>query len=209
MEYKIVEKFSFSDQVSGLYDKLYAITSDIEKTYPSHKNWFYVNFIGNLLKNGQALIVFAKNSETDEISGVAFINKEICKLCTLFINPKYRKMGIATKLLQISEMSLGKKPIATVSETNYPQLKKLFEKNNYVITYKVVGYYQPGKVELCFNDFSETRILDNPSTFFDRLDKREDMDIPIYKAKDGKDYQTLFGNSYAQKICQTVMIQEK
>ena len=74
----------------------------------------YVNFIGNLLKNNSGLIIYAKNSENEEISGVAFINKEICKLCTLFVNPKYRKMGIASKLLQISEKALCKKPIVTV-----------------------------------------------------------------------------------------------
>ena len=57
---------------------------------------------------------------------------------------------MTTKLLQISQESLGKKPIVIVSETNYHSLKRLFEKNNYWLTYKVIGYYQPNKVELMF-----------------------------------------------------------
>ena len=200
IEYKIIKSFSLIDKVSGLYDKLYNITSEIEKTYPSHKNWFYVNFIGNLLKNNSGLIIYAKNSENEEISGVAFINKEICKLCTLFVNPKYRKMGIATKLLQISEKALCKKPIVTVSEINYPQLKKIFDKNKYILTYKVIGYYQPDKVELCFNDFSKTKILDNPNKFFDRLETNDLDTIPLYKPKIECDYQSLFGKVYEKKI---------
>ena len=200
IEYKIIKSFSFKDKVSGLYDKLYDITSEIEKTYPSHKNWFYANFIGNILKNNDGLIVFAKNSENDEISGVAFINKEIYKLCTLFVNPKYRKMGIATKLLQISEKTLGKKPIVTVAEINYPQLKKLFDKNKYILTYKVISYYQKDKVELCFNDFSKTNILGNPNTFFERLETKDEDIIPIYKPKIEYDYQSLFGKVYEKKF---------
>ena len=128
IEYKKIENFSFKDENSGFYDKLYNLTSEIEKIYPAHKIWFYANFIGNLLKNNKGIIIFAKNSENDENSGIALINKEISKLCTLFVNPNYRRKGIATKLLQISQESLGKKPIVTVSETNYHSLKKLFEK---------------------------------------------------------------------------------
>ena len=155
IEYKTIKSFSIKDRESGLYDKLYDVTSEIEKTYPSHKFWYYANFIENLLKNNKGLIIFAKEKENDEISGVAFINKEIGKLCTLFVNQKYRRMGIATKLLQISEEFLGKKPFVTVSEITYPKLKNLFKKNNYKLKYKVIGYYIPDKVEFCFNDISK------------------------------------------------------
>ena len=200
LEYKKIENFSVKDKNSGLYDKLYNLTSEIEKIYPAHKIWFYANFIGNLLKNNKGIIIFAKNSENDEISGIALINKEISKLCTLFVNPNYRRKGIATKLLQISQESLGKKPIVTVSETNYHSLKKLFEKNNYSLTYKVIGYYQPNKVELCFNDFSKTTILDNPKSFYDSIKIDDNENIPIYRPKNGCDYQSLFGNQYEKKL---------
>lgn len=200
IEYKTIENFSLLDKESGLYDKLYDLTSEIGKTYPSHKVWYYANFIGYLLKNNKALIIFARNSENNEIAGVAFINKEIYKLCTLFVNPKYRRMGIATKLLQISEDSLGKKPLVTVSEINYPKLKKIFEKNKYILTYKVIGYYQKNIVEFCFNDFSKTKILDNPNTYFDNIEIKNENDIPLYKPKIGCDYQTLFGKIYDKKI---------
>jgi len=200
IEYKTIENFSLIDKESGLYDKLYDLTSEIEKTYPSHKVWYYANFIGYLLKNNKALIIFARNSENNEIAGVAFINKEIYKLCTLFVNPKYRRMGIATKLLQISEDSLGKKPFVTVSEINYPKLKKIFEKNKYILTYKVIGYYQKNIVEFCFNDFSKAKILDNPIIYFDNIKTNNENDIPLYKPKIGCDYQTLFGKVYDKKI---------
>ena len=200
IEYKTIENFSLLDKESGLYDKLYDLTSEIGKTYPSHKVWYYANFIGYLLKNNKALIIFARNSKNNEIAGVAFINKEIYKLCTLFVNPKYRRMGIATKLLQISEDSLGKKPLVTVSEINYPKLKKIFEKNKYILTYKVIGYYQKNIVEFCFNDFSKTKILDNPNTYFDNIEIKNENDIPLYKPKIGCDYQTLFGKIYDKKI---------
>ena len=200
IEYKTIENFSLLDKESGLYDKLYDLTSEIEKTYPSHKVWYYANFIGYLLKNNKALIIFARNSKNNEIAGVAFINKEISKLCTLFVNLKYRRMGIATKLLQISEDSLGKKPLVTVSEINYPKLKKIFEKNKYILTYKVIGYYQKNIVEFCFNDFSKTKILDNPNTYFDNIESKNENDIPLYKPKIGCDYQTLFGKVYDKKI---------
>jgi len=200
IEYKTIENFSLIDKESGLYDKLYDLTSEIEKTYPSHKVWYYANFIGYLLKNNKALIIFARNSKNNEIAGVAFINKEIYKLCTLFVNPKYRRMGIATKLLQISEDSLGKKPFVTVSEINYPKLKKIFEKNKYILTYKVIGYYQKNIVEFCFNDFSKAKILDNPIIYFDNIKTNNENDIPLYKPKIGCDYQTLFGKVYDKKI---------
>ena len=109
-------------------------------------------------------------------------------------------MGIATKLLQISEDSLGKKPFVTVSEINYPKLKKIFEKNKYILTYKVICYYQQNIVELCFNDFSKTKILDNPNTYFDNIETKNENDIPFYKPKIGCDYQTLFAKVYDKKI---------
>ena len=94
IEYKKIEIFSVKDEKSGFYDKLYNLTSEIEKIYPAHKIWFYANFIGNLLKNNKGIIIFAKNSENDENSGIALINKEISKLCTLFVNQIIEEKGL-------------------------------------------------------------------------------------------------------------------
>ncbi len=199
IEYNVVDQFNFVDETSGLYDKLYNATKSIEETYPSHRNWFYAYFIDILLKNNEAIIVYAKNSHNNEIAGVAFLNRKIGKLNTLFVGLYYRRKGIANQLLETSEKVLGIKPMITVSEDNLAQLKFLFERRNYKISYKVLGYYKKGKYEFCFNDDSSGKIFDNPKDFYDYISLDENL-IPTFVPKQGKDYQSLFGKSYSSRL---------
>ena len=55
------------------------------------------------------------------------------------------------------------------------------------------------KLNYVFIDFSKTTILYNSKSFYDIIKIDGNENIPIYKPKNGCDYQRLFGNQYVKK----------
>jgi ribosomal protein S18 acetylase RimI-like enzyme len=154
----------------GLYQQIPILTKTISDSYPGHMEWidkkflkqlhdglrgyaFSVDYntpvkVPNLLHPGQTL-------DSYHLSGCSLLKKDKHekKICCLFVDPNYRKQGIASRLIESSFEILGTdKPLITVSEHNLPQLKRLLEKFNFELTSVKDSVYLPGVREYYYNE---------------------------------------------------------
>ena len=131
-------------------DKLYQVTSCLEKDYLNHKNWFYNKFSKELDGKRREIIYFEEDSK---ICGVVFLKntEEEKKICTLYIKEEYRKQGIGTKLILESIKFLGTtKPLITMPEYKENCFKKIINKYKWEKTQEIENCYSKNK-ELVFN----------------------------------------------------------
>ncbi len=142
-----------------LYKSIMELTESIGDTYPNHAKWFYDKFLIGL-RNGERGYIVAE--EDNELAGVLLYKntKNERKISTLFVNPAFRKRGVATRLLKEGTKELGAGCIVTVSVRNMFQLKPLLEKNGFKVIRAVKGKYKPDNIEYYFK-YEPSRVPKN------------------------------------------------
>ncbi len=131
-------------------NKLYNITKNLEKDYPSHYNWFYDKFIKELDGIKREIIYCTIN---DEPIGIVFLknDKNEKKICTIMVKEEYRKHGIGNMLLKKSFEFLDTiTPMITMPDYKEKCFKKIIEKYHWKKTQILDSYYSNNK-ELVFN----------------------------------------------------------
>lgn len=84
--------------------------------------------------------IFAKNTPDEK------------KICTLFVNPLFKRQGIGKKLLETAIKELGELPLITVSSRNISQLKPLLDHFGFHLSATKKGIYGQNDTEFYFND---------------------------------------------------------
>lgn len=150
------------------YIQIQELTKVIGKSYPGHLKWLNETFIGGLWKQERAYsfavdfgnkILFPYGDCFDRVStyklaGCSLLKNtpEEKKICCLFIDPQYRKQGIASKLITDSFELLGTtKPLITVSENNLSMLEPIIKKYNFELTDVKNSVYRKGVKEYYYN----------------------------------------------------------
>lgn len=142
----------------------YSITDWISKDYPEHCAHFYGKYVPGLFSGSREIIACRIDGK---IVAVAFLKKALeptalgpnghsemeRKISTLFVDPKYRKNGIACELLRHSFDWLGTtKPLATIAEYKLDQFAGIIEKYGWEETQILQdGYYTENSKEHVFN----------------------------------------------------------
>lgn len=137
---------------SELLDRLYSVTKVLEKDYPIHKEWFYDKFVKELDGIKREIIYYEKNNI---IYGVVFLknSEEEKKICTIYVDEKYRKQGVGTSLIKESMKFLGTQtPFITMPDYKEKCFLKIIEKYNWKKTQVIDSYYSNNR-ELVFNGF--------------------------------------------------------
>ena len=94
--------------------RIYAITEHLNDTYPGYKEWFFEKQVNGCYTPNRNIIFIRTN--TDEIVGFSCLKKdeEEKKICTLYVDSKYRNHGIGNLLFEESMKYLETtKPLAT------------------------------------------------------------------------------------------------
>ena len=165
--YKDSTTYNIGD--ARLYIQLPTLTKKIGDTYPGHSEWLNNKFIAGLQSGNERGYSFAVSPKwidfrygslydtvhTKQLVGCSLLKNspEEKKLCCLFVDPAYRKQGIASKLIEHSFEILGtEKPFLTVAENNLDQLKPLINKFNFELTSVKESIYRKGVKEYYYNE---------------------------------------------------------
>ncbi len=135
------------------YAQVLGLTHTISDTYPEHAQWFNDKFMHGLRNANNRAYCFAVDGT--RLAGISLLKNTTTekKLCCLFVSPDYRRMGIATKLIQASMDLLGTpKPLMTVSNNNLNQLQPLIDRFGFELSRTQTGAYRPDLVEYFYNE---------------------------------------------------------
>ena len=144
------------------------LTKEIGLTYPGHQKWLDTTFTQGLVDGNRGYsyavdyhnkILFPYGSLLDRVStyklaGCSLLKNtpEEKKICCLFVDPQYRKQGIASQLIRESFNILQTDtPLITVAENNLPQLEPLLKKFNFELTSVLDSVYRKGVKEYYYN----------------------------------------------------------
>ncbi len=146
------------EKVISICDSLYDMTDFICEDYPKHKTWFYKKHLPETLQaNSGRDILYA--SDTDgKILGTSFIKDDEVekKICTLFVSPDARGLGVGTALVEKSmEILDTTKPMITIADYKLPMFEKLISKYDWKQTQIVEGLYNEKSKELVYNGYLE------------------------------------------------------
>ena len=136
------------------YMQLPMLTATIADSYAQHFMWLEKTFIPGL-RHGNRGYVFAEDKYNIHLAGCSLLKNgpDEKKLCCLFVDPAYRKQGIASKLIENTFQVLGTdKPVMTVSEQNLAQLMPLIKRYGFVLTNVRTGAYKSGVKEYYYNE---------------------------------------------------------
>lgn len=128
------------------------LTASISESYIGHNHWLINKFFANL-KHGTRGYSFAVDDY--HLAGCSLLKNEEDerKICCLFIDPNYRRQGIASHLIEDSFRLLNTdKPLMTVSEQNLAQLQPLIKRYNFELTSVRKSVYKQGVNEYFYNE---------------------------------------------------------
>ena len=148
-----IETFdSFHPEHRQLYEQILSLTQPINDTYPENTKWFKEKFIPGLAKKERMYIV--ARDDNNVLAGCVLIKKtkEEKKICTLFVNPKFRRQGLGKQLMEQTLKELGEHPLITVSSRNLSQLSRLLEQCGFHLSATKKGVYNSEDTEYYFND---------------------------------------------------------
>lgn len=143
---------SKKNEFAQIADEAYFLTEHLKETYPDYENWFYQKQVAGCLDKIRN-IFFVRN-EKGEMVAISCVKKdeEEKKICTLFVNPEYRKHGLGSLLLESSIQFLETTtPLITFEEDKLDMFEGIIKKYNWELTEIVPDIYNKGAREFCFN----------------------------------------------------------
>ena len=151
---------SFHPEHATLYEQILNLTKPINDTYPQYTKWFMKKFIPGLKKKERMYIVAQDNDNT--LAGCVLIKntQEEKKICTIFVDPKFRRRGLGKKLMSQALTELGEHPLITVSSRNLPSLSPLLKQYGFHLSAAKKCAYNSEDVEYYFNDQQADAIKD-------------------------------------------------
>lgn len=135
-----------------LLDQIYNVTKSLEICYPNHRHWFYNKFIKGL-NSGQRVALFVEKDNV--VVGVVLLKccEEEKKICTIFVDERYRNNGIGSSLLKKAFEILGTtKPFITISKEKIKQFENIIKKYDWSLGSIYKDLYTDGKEEWFYNE---------------------------------------------------------
>lgn len=130
------------------------MTDFICEDYPKHKSWFYQKHLPATLVKGSGRDIIFACDKNGKIYGTSFIKEDDTekKICTLFVSPEARGLGIGILLVEKSMEMLGTtKPMITLADYKLPMFEGLIKKYGWEMTEEVTGLYNDKHKELVYN----------------------------------------------------------
>lgn len=153
---ELIENGYDNEKLLLLCDDLYEMTDFICEDYPRHKSWFYQKHLPATFVKGSGRDIIFAYDKNEKVYGTSFIKKDDTekKICTLFVSPKARGLGIGTLLVEKSMEMLGTtKPMITLADYKLPMFEGLIKKYGWEMTEEITGLYNDKHKELVYNGF--------------------------------------------------------
>lgn len=153
MKIDILTSYNYKPEHLMYYNQVLDLTRAICATYPKYAQWFDTKFMHGLRNTNDRAYCFAVDGI--RLAGVSLLKNTTYekKVCCLFVSPDYRRMGIASKLIQASFAMLHtQKPLMTVSNNNLDQLKPLISRFGFELSRTQPGAYRPDLIECFYNE---------------------------------------------------------
>lgn len=139
-----------NEKTNNLLEEIYNLTKKLEKDYPAHYDWYHNKFIKEL-DGIKREIIFCKLN--NEVVAVSLLKKSESKICTIMVDPNYRKMGIGTALMEASFKFLGTtKPFITMPEYKKECFKYYIKKYHWNLNQTIESCYSDNN-ELVYNGY--------------------------------------------------------
>lgn len=135
-------------------ETIYRALSDagVGSLYPCFDNWFATKVIPGLRSGERRILTSVVHGK---LAGVAICKRSIfeAKLCTLWVSPEARCLGIASDIACDAFAWLGTdKPLFTVPEERLSEFGRLLSEWGFTKHFEHLGLYRSGRVEHVFND---------------------------------------------------------
>jgi len=116
--------------------------SDVSPHYPNFKEWLYFTFRKEMLQGLRTIVIARQQGVCAGLSLLKNAPSEK-KICTFYVLPSYRGIGVGTQLMDFSTSYLGNADInITVSEERNPDLYPLLRKKGFSLESHVKGFYR-------------------------------------------------------------------
>ncbi|MCX7097710.1 MAG: GNAT family N-acetyltransferase [Methylococcales bacterium] len=132
------ESIKFSDLAKSI--------STVGAYYPNFKNWLYFTFRKEMIEGKRSIIIARAGNS---IAGLSLLKHSLDekKICTFYVSPSYRGIGVGHQLMDASTSYLGDKDkdkdiAITVAEERNSELYPLLKSKGFSIENKVIGYYR-------------------------------------------------------------------
>ena len=149
-EIKYLSNLKDNLEFNDVMNQIYEFTKFINLEYYDYESWFFMKHITRV-KTGLGDILYIKDTENSPLVAIASLKntRDEKKICTLYIDSKYRGKNIGSLLTKESLSYLKTtKPLITFSATKLNYFKKYIIKYNWNIEETIIN---ENKVELVFN----------------------------------------------------------
>jgi len=153
MKIEILQSYKYDPAHQIYYNQVPVLTRTIAETYPGYKKWFQDKFMVGLQNETSRAYCFAVDGLT--LAGLSLLKNtpEEKKICCLCVSPNYRRMGLASKLMQSSlDLLHTTKPLMTISNNNLNQWQTLIKRFGFELSRTQAGAYRPDLVEYFYNE---------------------------------------------------------
>lgn len=127
-----------------------SVLEDAGRLYPDFDEWFVSKVVPGL---GDTRSVFG-HTIGNEIAGVVIAKRTAVeqKLCTIWVDPKHRGLGVANDLVGRAIEWLGNhQPLLTIPSTCLEGFRSLLSDRGFLETQRLDCYYRTGVTEHVFN----------------------------------------------------------
>lgn len=149
--YKISEfkedNFLFNYHTENIYKSLSSLNQD----YPNFEKWYFEKVVPGIKIGNREIIMTTSNQM---ISGFSILKNSYDekKICTLRVNPEFRKNGIGKILFEKSlEVLDSDSPVITVSQERVSQFSPLLKHYGFELSQVISGYYKKSLNEYVYN----------------------------------------------------------
>lgn len=143
-------------EVLAICEKIYNMLGFLSKDYPKQKSWFYKKHLPETLDLDSGRDIIFVYDKDKKIYGTAFVKKDNIekKICTLYVAPDARGIGIGTQLVEKSIEILGTtKPLITFADYKLSMFEGLIKKYQWEKTEEIPGLYNDINKELVYNGY--------------------------------------------------------
>src|SRR5690348_4925580 len=132
-------------------DRLFASIAHLTRFYPGFELWFWSKVVPGLGQGSLRIFQMYVGKSLAAISILKRVPGEH-KICTLWVAPFARRLGLGTHVLRNSLTWLEcDKPLITVCEERFHELQPLLRKFGFTLEEISNSHYRPGRSEYAFN----------------------------------------------------------
>lgn len=133
-----------------VHEDVYAALSSVHSIYPGFERWFWGKVIPELSGERSMFLDWHGGGITGVVIAKRSFNER--KLCTVWVDERYRDRGIASSLIsEASEWLATDHPMITIPRSRLASFAGVLRSGRFVQTQALDSYYRHDEAEFVFN----------------------------------------------------------